>query len=153
MSLQIRKATLKDLRKIVAMYGHIGDSPYDPFSSVRRLRRLNLDSLLVADWLGSFAGFVYYFIHKRPYFESDAGDYASIDELHVKRRFWNRGIGSSLLRTAIEEISGKGISTVYVDTDEDNYRALHVYRKIGFKDLRKSVKLKLALKKSQIILD
>ncbi len=148
MSLQIRKATLKDLRKIVAMYGPIGDSPRDPFASVRRLRRLNLDSLIVAEWLGDFAGFIYYFIHKRPYFEPGVRDYASIDELHVKRRFWNRGIGSTLLRAAIDEISQKGISTVYVDTDEDNYRALHIYWKIGFKDLRKSVKLKLVLKKS-----
>jgi ribosomal protein S18 acetylase RimI-like enzyme len=146
MSLQIRKATLKDLHKIVAMYGHVGDSPHDPFASVRRLRRLNLDSLLIAESQGDFAGFLYYFIYKHPYFEPGVQDYASIDELHVKRRFWNRGIGSTLLHTALEEISEKGISTVYVDTDEDNYRALHVYRKIGFKDMRRSVKLKLVLK-------
>ncbi len=148
MSLQIRKATLKDLRKIVAMYGHIGDSPYDPFASVRRLKRLNLDTLLVAEWQGDFAGFLYYFIHRHPYFEPEVQDYASIDELHVRRRFWNRGIGSTLLRAAIEDVSQTGISTVYVDTDEDNYRALHVYRGIGFKALRKSVKLKLVLKKA-----
>ncbi len=129
------------------MYGPIGDSPHDPFTSTRRLRRLNLDSLLIAEWQEDFAGFLYYFIHKHPYFELGVRDYASIDELHVKRRFWNRGIGSTLLHAAIEEISQKGISTVYVDTDEDNYRALHVYRKIGFKDLRKALKLKLVLEK------
>ncbi len=142
MSLQIRKATLKDLHKIVAMYGPIGDSPHDPFASVRRLRRLNLDSLLVAEWLGDFAGFLYYFIHKQTYFERGIHDYASIDELHVKRRFMGRGIGFALLRTALEEISRKGVRVVYVDTDEDNYRALHVYRKAGFTDFRKQIKLK-----------
>ena len=150
MSLQIRKATVKDLRKIVAMYGHVGDSTHDPFSSVRRLRRLNLDTLLIAEWLGDFAGFLYYFIHKRPYFESCVDNYASIDELHVRRRFWDRGIGSRLLHTAVEEISQKDIHIVYVDTDEDNERALHVYREIGFKDLRKSVKLKLVLKNRRL---
>ncbi len=145
MSLRVRKATRGDLRKIVAMYGPIGDSPYDPFSSVRRLLKLNLETLLIAEWQGEFAGFLYYFIHKRPYFEGDVDLYASIDELHVKRKFWNRGIGSALLQGAIEEVSQKGIRIVYVDTDEDNHRALHVYRKAGFKEFRKAIKLKLVL--------
>lgn len=127
------------------MYGAIGDSPHDPFSSVRRLRRLNLQTLLIAESQGNLAGFLYYFIHQRPYFEPHVGDYASIDELHVKRRFWNRRIGSNLLREALREISQKGIQIVYVDTDEDNHRALHVYRKAGFRDFRKAVKLKLVL--------
>ena len=145
MSVYIRNATPKDLRKIVAMYGPVGDSPHDPFSSVRRLRKLNLETLLVAEWQGEFAGFTYYFIHRYPYFERAVHEYASIDELHVKRRFWNRGIGTNLLRAAIEAVSQKGVRVVYVDTDEDNYRALNVYRKAGFVDLRRSVKLRLVL--------
>ncbi len=145
MSLRIRKAKEEDLRRIVAMYGSIGDSPHDPFSSVRRLRRLDLQTLLVAEWDRDFAGFLYYFIHKRPWFESNVDEYASIDELHVKRRFWGRGTGSTLLSVAIKDILRKGVRVVYVDADEDNERALNVYRKTGFRDFRRVIKLKLVL--------
>lgn len=145
MSLKIRKARIRDLNKIVEYYGPVGDSPTDHFSSVQRLRQLDLEQLLVAEQDGQFAGFLYHFIHKKPWFDPNVDRYASIQELHVLSEFRNRGIATSLLKTALSEIRRKGIKTVYVDTGEDNEVALHIYRKEGFRDLRKDVKLKLTM--------
>jgi len=145
MSLEIHRATMRDLTKVVGYYGPIGDSPLDPFSSVERLRKLDLKHLLVAEQHGTFAGFLYYFIHRRPWFDPNVDRYASIVELHVLPDHRGRGIGTRLLLEAFRKIKKEGVKVVYVDTGEDNTTALHVYRKAGFRKYRKTVKLKLIL--------
>ncbi len=143
MPLLIRKAQHTDLPKIVELYGSIGDSPLDPFASVQKLRKLDSNHLLIAEEDGQFAGFLYYFIHRRPWFDAGIDAFATIIELHVQQDFMNRGIGTSLLQEALAHIRNAGITVVYVDTGEDNAVALHIYRKAGFRDFKKQIKLKL----------
>ena len=145
MTLRIRTAQSRDLPKIVDLYGSIGDSPLDPFASVSKLRELDLSHLRIAEEDGRFAGFLYYFIHRKPWFDKDVDAYATIMELHVRPEFMGKGIGSSLLRQALARIKSAHIKVVYIDTGDDNEVALHIYRKEGFKDFRKHIKLKLVL--------
>ncbi len=143
MTLKIRHAQPHDLTHIVELYGSIGDSPLDPFANVRRLQKLDRRHLLIAEEDGKFAGFAYYYLHRKPWFDPEVDRYSSIMELHVRAEFKNRGIGSSLLLRAVAEIIKSGIKIVYVDTGEENQVALHIYRKAGFRDFKKQIKLKL----------
>lgn len=149
MSVKIRNAKPVDLRKIVDCYGRVGDSPTDPFSNVSRLRNLNRANLLVAEKHGQFAGFLYYFVHRKPWFDPNVDRYASVQELHVVPRFQGIGIGTALMRDALSKIRRRGIKVIYVDTDEDNNVALHLYRKLGFKDFRGTITLRFILNLEQ----
>jgi ribosomal protein S18 acetylase RimI-like enzyme len=146
LSLKIRRAKSADFNKIVHLYGSVGDSPTDPFSNVGRLRKLNQTNLLIAEREGDFAGFLYYVVHRRPWFDLNVEQYAWIQELHVTPKFQGMGIGTALLNNALSRIRRRRISVVYVETGEENKIALHVYRKAGFKDLRKTITLKLNAK-------
>lgn len=146
MSVKIRRARSADFSKIVRLYGSVGDSPTDPFSNVSRLRKLNQTNLLIAEKGGDFAGFLYYVVHRRPWFDPNVERYAWIQELHVTPELHGMGIGTDLLNNALSRIRRRGISVVYVETGEENHVALHVYRKAGFKDSRKTITLKLNAK-------
>ena len=49
--------------------------------------------------------------------------------------FQNRGYGTQALRMILEEIKSRfGCSEVYLSTDPENRRGLHVYHKFGFQE-------------------
>lgn len=52
--------------------------------------------------------------------------------IFVRRRFWGRGVGSVLVREAIERAERLGIREIVLDTTEGNDRAIRLYEKFGF---------------------
>jgi hypothetical protein len=62
-------------------------SDLDQFAGIERLRRLPLDGLLVAELDLDVIGFLYWFRHRRPFFDPEVEEYASIQELHVFEGF------------------------------------------------------------------
>ncbi len=116
MSLTIRKARHSDLPKIVDLFGSIGDSPLDPFADIRKLEKLDFNHLLTAEEDGHFAGFLYYFIHRKPWFDPEVDAYATIMELDVRPEFMGKGIGTRLLAAALARIRKAHLNIVYVDT-------------------------------------
>ena len=129
----IRTATGADLRSIVAHYGAGGgDSPWDPFADLDRIRRIPRQGLLVADLQGVYAGFIYWYEARKPWYAPSVDRYARISDLHVVPALQGRGIGRALMRDALSRIRVAGIETVFIETDENNARARRLYESEGF---------------------
>jgi ribosomal protein S18 acetylase RimI-like enzyme len=52
--------------------------------------------------------------------------------LAVLPEYHRRGIGSALIKTAIDYLRGKGLEVIMVDAPADSPAAVAVYRKAGF---------------------
>lgn len=60
-------------------------------------------------------------------------EYQKIEELFVKPEFFGRGIGKSLVKYAIDNLSAK-----YVDVNEQNPQAVGFYKHLGFEVINRS---------------
>ena len=131
--LAIRNATDEDLQSIVAHYGPGGgDSPWDPFADLERIRRIPRRGLLVAELRGAYAGFIFWYAARKPWYASDVDRYARISDLHIVPAAQGKGVGRALLREALARIRAEGIVTVFLETDENNERARSLYQSEGF---------------------
>lgn len=132
----IRVAFDTDLRSIVDHYGPGGgDSPWDPFASLERLQRIPLIGLLVAESGGSYAGFLYWYEGRKPWYAPSVDRYARISDLHVVPALQGKGIGRALLREALRRIGKAGIGTSLLETDTDNVAARRLYASEGFAEV------------------
>jgi [ribosomal protein S18]-alanine N-acetyltransferase len=129
----IRNATDEDLKSIVAHYGPGGgDSPWDPFADLERIRRIPLRGLLIAELEGAYVGFIFWYAARKPWYAPNVDRYARISDLHIIRAGQGRGVGRALLREALANIRSEGIVTVFLETDENNDRAQRLYESEGF---------------------
>ena len=64
-------------------------------------------------------------------------DYRRVEiDLFVSERYQNRGVGSDALRTLIDYVTRvRGHHRVTLDPSVANERAIHVYRKLGFREV------------------
>lgn len=139
----IRKALPSDLTSIVEYYGTNGDTPWDPFADVGRLKHMvDLNDLIVAEVNGSFAGFVYFFVGDHPWFEPEVDKYGHILEVHVKPQYQGMGIATHMLEYAIQDLKKRCVKVVYTDTGANNAKALRLYEKIGFKEFGRHIHFK-----------
>ena len=53
----------------------------------------------------------------------------------VLKSEWNKGLGSRLLKMAIEYAKSHGIEIINLEVRSDNFRAIHVYEKYGFRKI------------------
>ncbi len=67
------------------------------------------------------------------------GREAFIDEIFVKKEFRGQGLGSLLIRHAIEATKSIGIRGVRLETTPTNAAALRLYERLGFKNLGRSL--------------
>ena len=131
--LTVRAASDADLQSIVAHYGPGGgDSPWDPFANLKRIQRIPRYGLLVADSGGTYMGFLYWYEGRKPWYAPDVDRYARISDLHIVPAGQGKGIGRALLRGALARIRAEGITTVFLETDENNVRAQRLYQSEGF---------------------
>ncbi len=129
----VRLATESDLPRIVAHYGPGGgDSPWDPFADLDRLRRTARSGLLIAELDGEYVGFLYWYEARRPWYAPEVDRYARISDLHIVPSAQGKGAGRALLREAVAQIRSAGIGDIFLETDEDNVRAQNLYRREGF---------------------
>jgi len=132
-SLVIREATEADLASIVAHYAPGGsDSPWDPFADLQRVRAVLGPGLLVAEWEGIYAGFLFWYESRRPWYAPNVERYARISDLHIVPAAQGKGVGRTLLRDALSRIRSSSIDTVFLETDETNARARRLYEGEGF---------------------
>lgn len=52
--------------------------------------------------------------------------------IHVRRRYWGKGVGSGLMKEAIKLSKELGCRRLMLDTTEGNERAIRLYQKFGF---------------------
>ena len=55
--------------------------------------------------------------------------------ISVKKDYWHKGIGSMLIKEAIEFAKKINIDSIYLTVRSDNERAKSLYTKFGFKKL------------------
>mgnify|MGYP001024338617 CR=1 FL=1 len=143
MDLKIRKALPTDLTSIVTYYGTKGDTPFDPFANEELLRQVvDLNDLIIAEVDGSFAGFLYFFVGDHPWFEPEVDKFGHITEVHVKPQYQKKGIATHMLNFALEDMRKRNVTVAYIDTGAKNMKALHLYEKMGFRELGRTIHFK-----------
>lgn len=66
-----------------------------------------------------------------------------LDGLYVEEEYRNKGIGTSLIKEAIKIIKTKNYKYVDIGVMSNNKNALNLYKKIGFKDLKITLRKEL----------
>lgn len=69
----------------------------------------------------------------RDHFETTDED-RQLDRLYILEEFQNQGIGPALISEALSHRYCANAPKIYLDVDDANPRAQHVYSKFGFKD-------------------
>ncbi|MFQ5919074.1 MAG: GNAT family N-acetyltransferase [Thermoplasmata archaeon] len=128
----VRRWVPEDLDRIAQHSGRSGDEPWDPFSDAEALRQVPLDGLVVAEVNDEYAGFLYWFLGRRPWFDREADRFAHILEVQVLPSLQGQGVGKALLNHALERLSEESLEAVYVDTTDDNDVARRLYEGAGF---------------------
>lgn len=62
-------------------------------------------------------------------------DKADIMNIAVKKSFRNQGIGSLLLKNVMQLSQEKKLTSIFLEVMEENYPAIHLYKKFGFKQV------------------
>ncbi|HLY76413.1 MAG TPA: GNAT family N-acetyltransferase [Thermoplasmata archaeon] len=135
----VRPGRIEDLAEVARLYGPGGETPWDPFIDAARLERIPLDGLLIAEKDGSYAGFLYWFEGRKPWFDKGADQYAQLEELHVRPEFQGWGVAQRLIERFLREVAARGIPLLYVATDETNTAAQHIYQEAGFQPFLRTI--------------
>ena len=53
----------------------------------------------------------------------------------IRREFRNMGLGTKMLELAIKEAKERGLKLILLETSSLNKRAIHVFKKVGFKEI------------------
>ena len=67
----------------------------------------------------------------------------TIYDLFVLREYRRRGIGTSLMKKAIEDLRNHGVEIVRLNVLSKNINAIHLYEKLGFREFLKIMYLQL----------
>lgn len=142
MAEMVRTGTPADFERVAAHYTH-EDTPWDPFGSVERLARIPIEGLLIAEVDGQYAGFLYWFEGRSPYFRPGLQRFGYLHELHVKEQFRGRGLAKLLIERFVADAQARGIRQLFVDTDDTNTVARRLYESMGFRRYRDVVHYEL----------
>ncbi len=86
-------------------------------------------------------GYVLYSWHITPLkLKKKAG---TIYDLFVLREYRGRGIGTSLMKEAINDLRNHGVRIVRINALSKNINAIHLYEKLGFREFLKTMHLQL----------
>lgn len=73
------------------------------------------------------------------FYNNDRINYSGfLSMLIVKNQFQGYGVGSMLLKLCIEQCKKDGMATLRLEVNRENARAIHLYEKLGFKEVEKS---------------
>jgi len=107
------------------------------------------EGFIVAEIAGEIIGFVVVTSHSTyPWWDRDISSWCEIEELHVYHKLWRRGIGTQLVRKALEYAMSKGAEAIYVGTEESNHRVRGLYEKCGFTEHRRPIRYKQGIRGS-----
>ncbi|ACO04416.1 MAG TPA: N-acetyltransferase [Persephonella sp.] len=84
----------------------------------------------VAFYNGEIAGFVVADANWKDLYGRDVGE---IHELAVRKKFWGKGIGKTLLEEALKHLKEKGKKEIGLWVGRKNRKAIEFYKKYGFK--------------------
>lgn len=130
MSLVIRRAELKDVEVLEDLFLQASSLPLERGEILRKVLKDKDSELLVSELNGEIVGFIHQIYVLDPFHR---GPNSYIVNLFVKESCRNMGIGSQLVRKALENAKKKGAIEAHVDTKEDNTNAIRFYEKHGFR--------------------
>jgi len=125
-SIRIRPAKQKDVSTIEGIIVEWQNWKTPRKESIKRA--VKNKELLVADLKGELVGFIHYIMHEDII---DGGLNSFITCFYVAPRFRNKGIGSTLLNSAIEDALDK--SAIGIETSTSNPDARRLYEKHHFR--------------------
>ena len=125
-SMRIRPAKQKDVSTIDRIIVEWQNWKTPRKESIKRAMKNK--ELLVADLKGELVGFIHYIMHEDII---DGGLNSFITCFYVAPRFRNKGIGSTLLNSAIEDALDK--SAIGIETSTANPDARRLYEKHHFR--------------------
>ncbi|WP_220433321.1 GNAT family N-acetyltransferase [Kocuria coralli] len=91
------------------------------------------DVLVVLAELDSAVGFGYLTLRPTPYGD---GPLAQLEELYVRPGLRGRGIGSELLRRAVDEVVARGAIEMHINVDEVDKDTRRFYERYGFTNIQ-----------------
>lgn len=153
---KIYKGNEKDIEFIVDMWKKLSDyhrkfeDYLEPSQQWRQyIRSLFLDDMtrndrlfLVAKEKNNYIGFIRVEIRNTPeLFNNVTTGY--ISDLYVDENYRGSGLADKLMDECIIWIKGKGIENVRLNVNSENKRAINFYQKIGFKEVNKTLYLKI----------
>lgn len=130
MPLIIRQAEEKDTPALEDLFLQFSEWPLQRGQTLRKIMKETTSELLVAESNREMVGLIHQIFFLDPF---HAGINSYITSLFVKEPHRKEGIGSQLLKKAIENAKKKGVIEVHVDTEENNTNAIEFYQKHGFK--------------------
>lgn len=134
----VRRWVPEDLA-LIAQHSGPSDEPWDPFADAEALRQVPLDGLIVAEVNDEYAGFLYWFLGSRPWFDEGVERFGHILEVQVLRRFRRQGVGKALLSRAMEKLREESVEAVYIDTTDDNEAARRLYEGAEFEPFLRTI--------------
>jgi len=130
LSVVIRQAEEKDTPVLEDLFLQFSEWPLQRGQTLRKIMKETTSELLVAESNQEIMGLIHQVFFLDPV---HAGPNSYITSLFVKEPHRKKGIGSQLLREAVENAKKKGVIELHVDTEEKNSRAIEFYQNHGFK--------------------
>ncbi|MGW5237612.1 N-acetyltransferase family protein [Monashia sp. NPDC004114] len=88
--------------------------------------------VVLADHGGPAVGFALLTLRPTPYYD---GSLAQLEELYVMPNLRDQGIGTLILRTAIETVRAKGAGEMHINVDEIDEDTRRFYERHGFSNI------------------
>ena len=139
----VRQAKEADFQKIIERNSGNEPTPYNPFSSIDRLRQLPHLGLIVAEVNKVYAGFLYWFLRD----ETKKGvskKNAHIVVVNVEKKFMKTNVGLLLLQKALTDIDKLQVTAISVNVLEANTKLRDLYEQIGFSTVDRTLHMRYA---------
>jgi len=129
LSIIIRRAEEKDIPVLEELFLQFSDWPLQREQTLRNIMKDPTSELLVAESEQEIVGLLHQIFFLDPF---HAGLNSHITSLFTKEVHRKKGIGTQLLKKAIENAKQRNVVEVHVDTEEENASAIAFYQKHGF---------------------
>jgi len=146
-----RLATLADLPPIVQMLAddHLGNQrervesplPASYYSAFEQITKDPNHELIVAEQNGQVMGTLHLIF--LPSVSYQGGLRAQVESVRIDKRFQSQGIGSEMMKWAMERARRRGAHVVQLTTHKSRLDAHRFYERLGFKGSHLGMKLNL----------
>jgi len=130
LSLVIRAAKLQDVKVLEDLFLQFSGMTLERSEILRKVLKDADSELIVAEFNAEVVGFIHQIYLLDPF---HGGVNSYVMNLFVKESHRNLGIGTHLVKKALENAEKRGIIEAHVDTEEDNVNAIRFYEKHGFR--------------------
>ena len=101
----------------------------------------NKSLILVAEDEKEIIGFLY--IYEKQLDEVFLQKEAFIEAMYIRESYRKKGLGKLLINEAINWATKRKIVIIDIDVMSDNLKALNAYRKYGFQEIKKGMRLQI----------